>query len=89
MAVKYRDFVWECDYGEYSFVLNRLKEILARQNPYQLAYCFLYANNNPYNLEFYVVFGYEIPGESQIDEMKRAMTACGARYRPDLINDDL
>ncbi|MGJ9418101.1 toll/interleukin-1 receptor domain-containing protein [Massilia sp. CMS3.1] len=89
MPTTYRDFVWECDYGEHSFVLNRLKEVLATQNAYQLAYCFLYANNNPYNLEFYVVFGYETPVEGQIDEMKKAMAACGARYRSDLTNDDL
>jgi hypothetical protein len=85
----YRDYVWECDYGEHSFILSRLKGLLATQNPYQLAYCFLYANNNPYNFEFYVVFGYETPVEGQIDEMKKAMAACGAKYRPDLTNDDL
>jgi len=89
MTITYRDFVWECDYGEHSFVLGRLKELLGTQNPCQLAYCFLYANNNPYNLEFYIVFGYETPIEGQIDDMKAAMLACGARYRPDLTNDDL
>lgn len=89
MTIDYRDFVWECDYGEHSFVLNRLKIILSTQNPYQLAYCFIYANNNPYNLEFYIVFGYETPVDGQIEEMKKSMVACGARYRSDLVNDDL
>jgi hypothetical protein len=89
MAITHRDFVWECDYGEHSFILSCLKRILATQNPYQLAYCILYANNNPYNLELFIVFGYETPVEGQIDEMKQSMEACGARYRPDLTNDDL
>lgn len=89
MTITYRDFVWECDYGEHSFILNQIKIILAKQNPYELAYCFLYVNNNPYNLEFYVVFGYETPLEGQIDDMKKSMAACGARYRSDLTNDDL
>ena len=89
MAITYRDFVWECDYGEHSFVLNQLKVLLAKHSPYQLAYCFLYVNNNPYNLEFYVVFGYESPIDGQIEEMKLSMAACGAKYRPNLTNDDL
>lgn len=89
MTITHRDFVWECDYGEHPFILTHLKEILAAQNPHQLAYCLLYANNNPYNLELYIVFGYETPVEGQIDEMKQSMAACGARYRSDLTNDDL
>lgn len=89
MTTNYRDYVWECDYGEHSFVLSRLKELLNSQNAYELAYCFLYANNNVYNLEFYAVFGYETPSEGQIVAMQEAMRACGARYRPDLTNDDL
>lgn len=89
MSTNYRDYVWECDYGEHSFVLSRLKVLLDSQNAYELAYCFLYADNNIYNLEFYVVFGYETPSEGQITAMREAMQACGARYRPDLTNDDL
>lgn len=89
MTTTYRDYVWECDYGEHSFVLFRLKQLLGSQNADQLAYCFLYADNNVYNLEFFVVFGYQTPIEGQISAMQEAMQACGARYRSDLTNDDL
>lgn len=87
--VDFRDYVWECDYGEHSFILAHLREILEQQNAFELAYCFLYANNNPYNLEFFVVFGYEFPTPNQIQFANRKMELSGAKYRPDLTNQDL
>lgn len=87
--INYRDYVWECDYGEHSFVVSKLKKLLQTQNAYELGYCFIYANNNPYSMELYIVFGYESPKEGQITAMQEAMRSAGAKYRPDLTNEDL
>lgn len=89
MTVQHRDFVWECDYGEHSRVLNSLKSLIANQNPDQLAMCAMFVNSNPYNLEFFVVLGYESPKDGQITAMKEALASCGARYRPDITMGEL
>lgn len=87
--LKHRDFIWECDYGEREGVVNRLAKILNEQNAYELGMCSLFVNNNPYNLEFFVVLGYEVPMEYQIAEMKMLMAEIGARYRPDITFNEL
>jgi hypothetical protein len=89
MTVQHRDFVWECDYGEHSRVLNSLKSLISSQNAYELSMCAMFVNSNPYNLEFFVVLGYESPKEGQIAAMKNALASCGARYRPDITMDEL
>lgn len=89
MTAQHRDFVWECDYGEHSRVLNSLKLLIASQNPDELAMCAMFVNSNPYNLEFFVVLGYDSPKEGQITAMKEALASCGARYRPDITIDEL
>ena len=89
MTIQPRDFVWECDYGEHSRILQALKTFLANQNPYELAMCALLVNSNPYNLEFFIVFRYEAPKEGQIQTMKEALRSCGSRYRPDITYDEL
>jgi hypothetical protein len=51
--------------------------------------CAMFVNSNPYNLEFFVVLGYESPKDGQITAMKEALASCGARYRPDITMDEL
>ncbi|MFT3959977.1 toll/interleukin-1 receptor domain-containing protein [Propionivibrio sp.] len=89
MTLQHRDFVWECDYGEHSRVLRVLKTLLADQNADELAMCALFVNSNPYNLEFFVVLGYERPTDNQIQAMRDLLRSCGARYRPDIPMDEL
>jgi len=89
MEFNNRDFVWECDYGEHSRVLENLKVLLANQNAYELSMCALFVNNNPYNLEFFVVLSYENPKVDQIQDMKELLRPCGARYRPDITMAEL
>ena len=79
-----RDYVWECDYGEHSRYLNALAELVDTQNPYELGMCILFVNNNPYNLEFFIVLSYESPKLEQIEKMLKTMAEVGARQRPDI-----
>lgn len=81
---EHRDYVWQCDYGERNPVFECLSYLLSNQNAYQLGMCSLFVNNNPYQLEFYVVLGYENPSDNQIIEMTERMTSVGVRPRADL-----
>ncbi len=81
---EHRDFVWECDYGERKPVFAALTILLDEQNEFELGMCSLFANNNPYMFEFFVVLGYESPTDSQVTEMKKLMSEAGARMRTDI-----
>lgn len=70
-------------------MLRTLKTLLASQNADELAMCALFVNSNPYNLEFFVVLGYEAPSDQQIQAMKELFRSCGSRYRPDITMDEL
>lgn len=80
----HRDFVWQCDYGEREPVVDILKKLLREQNENQLGMCSLFVNNNPYQLEFFVVLGYEAPTECQVSKMKELMLSVGTRLRTDI-----
>ncbi|EGG92842.1 hypothetical protein IMCC1989_2444 [gamma proteobacterium IMCC1989] len=84
-----RDFIWQCDYGERQPVLNVIGQLLDSQNEYELGMCSFFVNNNPYQLEFFVVFGYETPKDSKIQVMKEKMLSVGARFRVDIIFDEM
>ncbi|ELI1841574.1 toll/interleukin-1 receptor domain-containing protein [Vibrio fluvialis] len=84
-----RDYIWECDYGEHSRFIDILKIIVSEQNADELGMCALFVNNNPYNLEFYVVLSYEHPKGGQVEKMLGLMTGAGARMRPDIPMSDL
>lgn len=79
-----RDYVWECDYGEHSRYLNAIAGLVDTQNPHELGMCALFVNNNPYNLEFFIVLSYESPKPEQIERMLEVMMEVGARQRPDI-----
>lgn len=82
--MSHRDYIWECDYGEHSRYIDAISELVDTQNPYELGMCALFANNNPYNLEFFIVLSYENPKPDQIERMLKVMTEVGARQRPDI-----
>ncbi|WP_042063162.1 toll/interleukin-1 receptor domain-containing protein [Aeromonas allosaccharophila] len=87
--MKYRDFIWECDYGEHTRFTNVLKILVSEQNAYELCMCALFVNNNPYNLEFFIVLSYENPRDGQVEKMLKLMTDVGARQRPDIPINEL
>ena len=84
-----RNYIWECDYGEHSRFINLLDILLSEQNSTELCGCALFVNNNPYNLEFFVVLSYEKPREEQIERTLRLMRNEGARHRPDIPINEL
>jgi hypothetical protein len=81
--------VWECDYGEHSRYIDVLKVLIVEQNADELSMCALFVNNNPYNLEFFIVMGYDAPSDGQIGMMQSLMVNIGARQRPDIPLNDL
>ncbi|MGF1716698.1 toll/interleukin-1 receptor domain-containing protein [Photobacterium chitinilyticum] len=82
--LSHRDFIWQCDYGDRQPVVEVLEELLDTQNENQLGMCTLFVNNNIYQLEFFIVLGYEVPEQSQIEVMKDKLTSVGARLRTDI-----
>jgi hypothetical protein len=59
------------------------------QNSDELCGCNLFVNNNPYNLEFFVVLHYENPTKGQVEKMLNLMKKEGARQRPDIPMSEL
>lgn len=79
-----RFYIWECDYGEHSRYIDALAVLMNEQDGYELSMCALFVNNNPYNLELFVVLGYDRPANGQVEKMQRLMANVGARQRPDV-----
>ncbi len=84
-----RDFVWEADYGERRKVYNISKMLLATQDAQSLQCISYYVNNNPYNLEFYILVSYNDPTEEEIVHMKQNFEDIGLKYRNDVTMDAL
>ncbi|MEF1170511.1 toll/interleukin-1 receptor domain-containing protein [Vibrio campbellii] len=64
--------------------MRALKTLISEQGPDELSMCALFVNNNPYNLEFFVVLSYSNPKDGQIEKMLQLMESAGARSRPDI-----
>lgn len=84
-----RDFVWEADYGERRKVYDVSKKLLATQNARSLQCISYYVNNNPYNLEFYILVSYDDPTEEEMAYMKQNFEDIGLKYRNDITMDAL
>lgn len=84
-----RNYVWECDYGVRKPLIPVLKTLLDEQSSSQLQMINLFVGENPYNLEFYIVFSYDVPIEGQIHRMMDLMLSTGVRYRPDITHEEL
>lgn len=79
-----RDLIWECDYGNRNPVKNIIKLILAEQDADSLQMVQGFINNNPYALEFYVLFSYNDAKEVEINRLKELMKEIGMIQRPDI-----
>lgn len=84
-----RDFVWEADYGERRKVNDVSKKLLITQNVHSLQCISYFVNNNPYNLEFYILVSYDEPTEDEIVFMKQNFENIGLKYRNDVTMDIL
>lgn len=84
-----QQYVWEGDYGVRKPISHALKKILDNQPPKILQGVAVLVNNNPYNLEFFIVFNYLNPSKKFIEEMKGEMTAANAIYKPNIPFDRL
>lgn len=84
-----RDFIWECDYGEREQLISVVGTLLDQQPSEELQMVHIFVNNNPYQLELFVVFSYDDPKEEQIKKMKQKMRNIGVIYRPDITHEEL
>jgi len=79
-----RDYVFEGSYGNRTHLKNACKEILKEQDSSSLQMLAAFVNNNPYNLEFFIVVSYDVPEKSHIDNMICLFEDKGLTQRKDL-----
>lgn len=84
-----RDFIWEADYGNREDVINATKYLLDKQGDRSLQCVSYFVNNNPYNLEFYILLSYNLPTEEEILYMMQLLGNLGVKYRQDITVDVL
>lgn len=84
MAIMQKDFVWEGTYGKRSQLKKILKALLRDQDASSLSMLAIFVNNNPYNLELYVVVSYSIPKKNHIETMINLFENIGLFQRKDL-----
>lgn len=84
-----KDFIWEAEYGRREYMRSILKDLLKKQNADSLQCLGLYVNNNPYNLEFFVIASYDKARENEIEYMQEKFMDAGLIYRQDLTMDEL
>ena len=64
-----REYVWEGTYGDRTSLKIILKKILKEQDASSLQMLAAFVNNNPYNLEFFIVISYEVPQKNHVNNM--------------------
>lgn len=84
-----KDFIWEAEYGRREYLRNILKELLRKQNADSLQCLALYVNNNPYNLEFFILASYDRSKENDVEYMQEKFNEAGLIYRQDLTMNEL
>lgn len=84
-----KDYIWEAEYGRRGYLRNILKDLLIKQNADSLQCLGLFVNNNPYNLEFFILVSYDRAKENDIEYMQKEFTEAGLIYRQDLTMDEL
>ena len=84
-----RDFIWEADYGDREDVISATKYLLDKQGVRSLQCVSYFVNNNPYNLEFYILLSYNLPTEEEIAFMMQIFGNLGVKYRQDITMDAL
>lgn len=84
-----KDFIWEAEYGRREYLRSILKDLLRKQNADSLQCLALYVNNNPYNLEFFILVSYNRSKVNDIEYMQKKFSEAGLIYRQDLTMDEL
>lgn len=84
-----KDFIWEAEYGRREYLRGMLKDLLRKQNADSLQCIALYVNNNPYNLEFFILASYNRSEGNDIEYMQEKFSEAGLIYRQDLTMDEL
>ena len=84
-----RDFIWQAEYGNRTYLKKILKDLLVKQKADSLQCLALYVNNNPYNLEFFILVSYDKPAKEDIEYMKMVFENAGLIYRQDLTMQEL
>lgn len=77
-------FVWQGEYGKRKHLIPVLKKLLREQEASSLEMLALFANNNPYNLELFIVTYYKIPQKDHIESMMQEFQNAGLILRNDL-----
>lgn len=84
-----KELIWEHDYGEHNSVIPALREILNTMPPEIVSMIQIIANNNPYNMEFYVAMNLEQATEEHINKIYSLMGTAGSKRRTDITFKDL
>lgn len=79
-----REYVWEGTYGDRTSLKIILKKILKGQDASSLQMLAAFVNNNPYNLEFFIVISYEVPQKNHVNNMIELFEDKGLTQRKDL-----
>lgn len=79
-----KGFVWQGDYGKRTHLVPIFSRMLDMQDATSLSMLAVFVNNNPYNLEFFVVVNYEKAEKNHIEEMVTTFENAGLVYRSDL-----
>lgn len=84
-----RDYLWAGDYGNREYLRPILCKLLQTQTATSLQSVLLAINNNPYNLEFYILVNYRTPQENDIKHMLDLFELAGLHRRTDISGLDL
>ncbi len=79
-----RDYIWQCDYGNRDYLRPVLKKLLNCQNASSLQCLMLAVNNNPYNLEFFLLVSYDKPQDNDVNQMITLFEGAGLLRRTDV-----
>lgn len=79
-----KDYIWQADYGNREYLRPFLKQLIQKQDARSLQCIFLAVNNNPYNLEFFIMVSYDEPKENDVKEMITLFETAGLHRRTDV-----
>lgn len=79
-----QDYIWQCDYGDRTKLIEDLKKLLTEQDATSLQMIAVFVNNIPYMLEFFICVSYKNPKENHINTMFNLFKNKGLIYRSDL-----
>ena len=74
-----KDMIWKMDYGERRLVKDALKVIIEMYDATIINEITVFVNNNPYNLEFYLLIGVLTDDNEVVDRIRMMIQACGGK----------